>query len=263
MKTYGLLGIAKGQMQEVDRLMMEGYQIPVELMMEHVGLNLAWLAVNHFTNGDCTFQVIVGSGNNGGGGLVAARRLSSWGMKTEVFLLKGEDSLRNIPMKQLFRLRKIRVPLFEGIPADPINGNKNLLVLDCFIGYGFKYQSSEVSNQVFTYLREQRRVISLDNPSGLDVTTGVDSGQIKPCATLTIAFVKQGLLKVPSDIIGDLYLVDIGVPSVVYRKKVGIEWSSPFDLKELRKLEEAFSKDSLHRVSIQKRRDQNKSSWKV
>ena len=86
----------------------------------------------------------------------------------------------------------------------------------------------------------------------------MDSGRINPFATLTIAFVKEGMLKVPEDNIGDLYLADIGVPSVFYREKLGIDWSPPFDLKELEKLEEVFSRDSLYRVSIQK-----KSSWNI
>ena len=45
MKKCGLPGITKDQMQEVDRLMIEEYQVPIELMMEHAGLNLARLAV--------------------------------------------------------------------------------------------------------------------------------------------------------------------------------------------------------------------------
>jgi NAD(P)H-hydrate epimerase len=261
MRTHGLPGITKAQMQEVDRLMMEDHQIPVELMMEHAGFNLARLAVNQTNNRECTFQIIAGSGNNGGGGLVAARRLTSWGMKAEVYLPKGKTSLRNTPMKQFLRSEKFGIPLYDGIPKASINNNK--LILDCYIGYGFRTQSSEVSDQVFAYLRKQRNVISLDSPSGFDVTTGIDSGQIKPFATLTIAFVKQGLLKVPADVIGDLYLVDIGVPSLIYREKLGIEWSPPFDLKELGKLQEAFSRDSLHRVSVQKGTDQKESSWNV
>lgn len=262
MKNYGLPGITKKQMQEVDRLMMEEYQVPVELMMEHAGLNLARLAVKVTNNKSYTFQVIAGSGNNGGGGLVAARRLSSWGLKTEVYFPKGADSLREVPMKQYVRLQKAEVPSFDGIPLASTINNKQL-VLDCYIGYGYKLQSNKISDQVFSYLRNQKEVISLDTPSGLDVTTGVDSGGIKPFATLTIAFVKQGLLNVPRDSIGDLFLVDIGVSSILFRDKLGIEWSPPFDVQELEKLKEAFSKDSLQRVSIHKRADHNQKYWKV
>ncbi|UCG00961.1 MAG: NAD(P)H-hydrate epimerase [Candidatus Heimdallarchaeota archaeon] len=260
---FGLPGITKKQMQEVDRLMIEEYQIPVELMMEHAGLNLARLAVNMTNNKRYTIQIIAGSGNNGGGGLVAARRLVCWGLKTEVFLPKGEESLLDVPMKQLMRLRKIGASIFDGIPLASTSNNSKNLVFDCYIGYGFRNRSNELSNQVFSYLRNQKEVISLDTPSGFDVSTGVDSGKIKPSATLTIAFIKQGLLKAPKDTIGDLYLVDIGVPSILYRKKLGIEWSPPFDLQELEKLKEAFSRDSLQRVSIHKQVDINQTYWRV
>lgn len=40
-----LPGISAAQMAEVDRLMTEERGVPVELMMEHAGLNLARLAV--------------------------------------------------------------------------------------------------------------------------------------------------------------------------------------------------------------------------
>jgi hypothetical protein len=34
----GLAGIAKEEMVEIDRLMVEDYHIPIELMLEHMGL---------------------------------------------------------------------------------------------------------------------------------------------------------------------------------------------------------------------------------
>ena len=41
-----LPGITKEQMAEVDRVMVEDFKIPVELMMELASLNLAILALN-------------------------------------------------------------------------------------------------------------------------------------------------------------------------------------------------------------------------
>jgi NAD(P)H-hydrate epimerase len=263
MKKYGLPGITKEQMQEVDRLMMEDYQVPVELMMEHAGWNLARLAVQLASSRSDIFQVIAGSGNNGGGGLVAARRLSSWGLKTEVFFPQGKDALRDVPIKQLARLKEIGISLFDGIPLASSNLKRKQLVLDCYIGYGFKYRPNEVSDHVFSYLRDQKEVISLDTPSGLDVTSGADIGGIKPRATMTVAFVKQGLLKTQSDSLGELYIVDIGVPSDVYEYKLGIDWIPPFDTRELENLRKAFSKDSLQRVSIQKGANHNQFYWEV
>lgn len=64
-------------------------------------------------------------------------------------------------------------------------------------------------------------MLSLDTPSGLDVTTGVAA---RPCmhatATLTLALPKTGLRGAPE--VGHLYLADISVPALLYRR-MGIE----------------------------------------
>ena len=64
----GLPGLASSQMVEVDRIMMVELEVPVDLMMEHAGNNLARLCVTLSPTRDGVFRVIAGSGNNGGGG---------------------------------------------------------------------------------------------------------------------------------------------------------------------------------------------------
>ncbi len=54
------------------------FGLPIELMMENAGLQLANLIAT-FVKKDKTIKIGVGKGNNGGGGLVAARRLLAWG----------------------------------------------------------------------------------------------------------------------------------------------------------------------------------------
>ena len=85
----GLPGITREQMKEVDRIMVEEYHIPVELMMEHAGLNLARLAVKYSNENVNKYIVVAGSGNNGGGGIVSARRLASWGLNAQIYLPRG------------------------------------------------------------------------------------------------------------------------------------------------------------------------------
>jgi NAD(P)H-hydrate repair Nnr-like enzyme with NAD(P)H-hydrate epimerase domain len=66
------------EMQEVDRLMMEEYSIQLLQMMENAGTALASLTCQHIGNpADKNIVILAGRGNNGGGGLVAARRLSN------------------------------------------------------------------------------------------------------------------------------------------------------------------------------------------
>ncbi|MHA2206031.1 MAG: NAD(P)H-hydrate epimerase [Candidatus Thorarchaeota archaeon] len=239
-----LPGVTKQQMIEVDRIMMEEFQVPVELMMELAGLNLARLATRYLEIDYPTISVVAGPGNNGGGGLVAARRLRSWGYDVEVFLPLGSNSVRSVPALQLSRALSVGVKMQEGLPptSDPENAS---VLLDSYLGYGFKAKPDTPSDEVLKTLRNHNRVISLDTPSGLDLTTGEDHGNINPIATLTIAFPKNGLLVSDLSVTGELFLCDIGVPIDIYKDRLGLDWSSPFELESLAGLEEAFRNDSI------------------
>ncbi len=71
------------QMREVDRVMVEELGIELQQMMENAGRALARRA-RVMLGGDAAGQrvtVLAGSGGNGGGGMVAARRLSIWGLR--------------------------------------------------------------------------------------------------------------------------------------------------------------------------------------
>ncbi len=74
---------------------------PPDVLMEDAGLGVAqevW--VNLGAAPECRVTVLVGPGNNGGDGLVAAKHLHDWGALVDVVLLtkRGEDDAN---MKQL------------------------------------------------------------------------------------------------------------------------------------------------------------------
>ena len=81
-----LPAITREQMEEVDRVMIDDLHISLVQMMENAGRNLAALAQQRFR--PSTVTVMAGSGGNGGGGLVAARHLSNWGV--EVTFTRGQ-----------------------------------------------------------------------------------------------------------------------------------------------------------------------------
>ncbi|MGY5862623.1 MAG: NAD(P)H-hydrate epimerase [Candidatus Thorarchaeota archaeon] len=235
-------------MVEVDRIMVDELHVPVELMMEHAGLNLARLATRFGGLKPIEYLVVAGSGNNGGGGLAAARRLQNWNLPVTVCLPKGEDSLRSIPKEQLNRAKEAGVTINEGVPT--ARKSPETCVLDAYIGYGYSKRNDSMASEVFSYLAEHSNVISLDAPSGLDVTTGVAESELSPKATLTLAFPKIGLLRALEKTSGVLYVTDIGVPSSIYKDRLGIAWSSPFDLIGLSKLDRAFAEDAIQQVEI-------------
>ena len=195
------------QMREVDGIMIEDLRIGLAQMMENAGRNLARLAKRRFS--PRRVVVLAGSGGNGGGGMVAARHLSNWGLIVAVVLAQERDRLGSVPARQLDVLERMGVSII----GQPDPGD---LFVDALIGYSLQGNPRGRIAELIEWMNGQdTAVLSLDTPSGLDVTTGVPG---VPCvaatATLTLAAPKTGLPGTAE--VGELYLADISVPPAVY-----------------------------------------------
>jgi hypothetical protein len=92
--------LTKEQMAEVDRLMVDEARILLLQMMESAGRHLAHLARVRFLGGDPrgrTVVVLAGTGGNGGGALVAARRLGGWGARVKVVVTSDDACFAEVP----------------------------------------------------------------------------------------------------------------------------------------------------------------------
>jgi len=90
--------------KEMDYYAVENYALPIELMMENAGLQLANLIAYSVKDTSTKILIGIGNGNNGGGGLVAARRLAAWGYP--VYLDISTEISKELPQKQLERAIK-------------------------------------------------------------------------------------------------------------------------------------------------------------
>lgn len=95
----------------------------------------------------------------------------------------------------------------------------------------------------------------------MDSTTGESTTSISSIATMTIAFVKTGILKVEETEIGQLYVADIGVPQVIFETSLGITWNPPYYISSLQLLYAAFTKDPLQEVIID--HDGEHTTWNL
>ncbi|HDH03838.1 MAG TPA: NAD(P)H-hydrate epimerase, partial [Actinobacteria bacterium] len=198
--------ISADQMREVDRIMIEEVGIELIQMMENAGRNLADLAIRRFAPGSVV--VLAGNGGNGGGGLVAARHLANRGVRVTVILVATSAKLTRVPGHQFGILQRMGVEI-------AVNPTAADLVVDAMIGYSLSGDPTGRSAELIDWANQQAAVLSLDNPSGLDVTTGVaGSPCVAATATMTLALPKTGL--VTADQAGELYLADISVPPSVY-----------------------------------------------
>jgi NAD(P)H-hydrate epimerase len=209
-------------MIEVDRAMIEDFRIELIQMMENAGRNLAHLARMRFLGGDPRAKRVIalaGSGGNGGGALVAARRLHNWGASVTVALAQSASSMTAVPAHQLDILERMGVTIVDtrsvaGLaPAD--------VVLDGLIGYSLKGAPQGGAAELIRWANSQSApVLALDVPSGLDATTGtVFDPTIQATATMTLALPKEGLDgPAMASHVGELYLADISVPPGLYAR---------------------------------------------
>lgn len=223
------------QMVEVDRLMIDDFGIELIQMMENAGRNLAELSgqmLGHSFSGR-SVCVLCGRGNNGGGGMVAARHMHNRGADVHVIRLAGE--LKDVPSKQWTILENMGLqnePYFELSKAD--------IVLNSLIGYGLQGDPRpEVAVWIEKINASGKPVLALDAPSGLDTTSGTTSRlTVRADATMILALPKVGLMAEAAwPFVGELYLADISVPPELYRQ-MGLEVGNIFEQNTIIKIRE-------------------------
>jgi NAD(P)H-hydrate epimerase len=193
-------------------------------MMEAAGKGLAEVIHERFATEDPkTIVALVGSGNNGGDALVALDYLQEWGWESAAILFRKRD-----PQDPL--LKRYRKSAGEVILADkPESLSPSVIkqivesgiLIDGVLGTGIRLpirgplaKLMEGISVALLEVIKKPRVVAVDCPSGIDCDTGQTSRFcIKADLTVTMAAIKQGLLKFPAyNYVGDLVLVDIGLP---------------------------------------------------
>jgi NAD(P)H-hydrate epimerase len=216
-KEGGLVYLTSEEMAGADRMAIEDYGIDVIVLMENAGVATAQLA-RKMLGGDVRGRNIcclVGRGNNGGDGLVAARHLNNWGADVRVILAGERSDLRDVPAKQIAIVDKMGIPV-----AGPGEGVGDAhLVVDALLGYGSRGSPRE---PVAGLIREANiskiHILAVDIPSGMDATSG-ETGDptIEAMATVTFGLPKTGFLNSKARrYIGELYLADISMPGRIY-----------------------------------------------
>ena len=220
MKTEGgLTYLTAEEMAEADRVAIEGFGVDVLSLMENAGVGVAVLA-KRMLGGDVAGKnviCLVGKGNNGGDGLVAARHLHNWGAAVDVVLAGEKTDMRDVPARQLAIAEKMGIPVAQSREGF----SKAELLVDALLGYGSKGNPRGLVADLVRRANESRlRILAVDIPSGLDATTG-EPGD--PCvvasATVTLGLPKTGFLNPKSrDFVGELYLADISMPRELYAR---------------------------------------------
>lgn len=180
---------------QLDQELMSTGAYSIDQLMELAGLAVAQAIYAEYPPASENDKVIVlvGPGNNGGDGLVAARHLKLW---------KGYDPVLYYPKKtnkplysnlvtQLRDLNVKEVIELEELKSLLVSGNVKLII-DAIFGFSFHPPVRSPFDEVIKFLSENNSkvapIVSVDIPSGWDVNDGPVAGSpdIKPTMLVSL-----------------------------------------------------------------------------
>jgi len=174
-------------MRAADAWAIEEQGVPQDDLMERAALGLA--RVTAAVAGEGPIRIVVGKGNNGGDGRVAARLLAEDGHEVEV--IDGTE------------------------PFEPGALSGSGVVVDALLGTGFEGEPREpIASAIWAINRQDAPVVACDVPSGVNASTGeVEAQAVRATATPTFHGSKVGLHVEPGKShAGSVEVVDIGIP---------------------------------------------------
>ncbi len=199
-------------MRAVDRWAIEERGIPSLDLMERAGEGVAQ-SVEHLAP-DGPLVVVCGKGNNGGDGLVVARLLRQAAREVTVVCIGSSEELSPDARANLERLPG-PPPVRLGEPAALTAMRAAQALVDALLGTGFAgVPHGAVADAIEAVNAARKRVVSVDAPSGVDVSTGVVAGAaIEAHRTVTFHLGKPGLWINPGKShAGETVTIDIGIP---------------------------------------------------
>ncbi|HHS97765.1 MAG TPA: NAD(P)H-hydrate dehydratase [Chloroflexi bacterium] len=225
-------------------------------MMERAGRAVAEALTGRMDVEGKRVLVLVGPGNNGGDGLVAAHYLAQAGAEVACYLSRARDPQRDV------NLRRLQEGSVFTTVASADQGHRVLrrlaagadVVIDGLLGTGstppVRGTVAEILKTVGEVLRRREQVsapeiqpigtvppsptpsrpliIAVDGPSGMDFDTGaLDESALRADLTVTFAYPKRGHFRFPgAAAVGELLVADIGTDPAL-AAEVDLEVATP------------------------------------
>ncbi len=211
-----------------------------DAMMENAGRLVAQAIDEEFSAAGKQILVLVGPGNNGGDGLVAARYLSDLGASVAIYIWKRRNLNADLNWQRLTDYNLSVIQRQDDLDGSKLTNliDRSAIVVDALLGTGVSRPIQGDLAHLLTAARraiEARRtsnapllvdplvpfhtaelgpvVVAVDLPSGLHT----DSGALDPLTlpadlTVTFAAPKRGQVIVPGAVyVGQLLIADIGI----------------------------------------------------
>jgi ADP-dependent NAD(P)H-hydrate dehydratase / NAD(P)H-hydrate epimerase len=208
--------------RQVDLLSQQKYGVESYGLMTRAGEAVAEEIAARWSSSGALGQgvlMVAGKGNNGGDGMVAARRLKQLGVGVRAVLLSSAAALKGDAAKACadFSAAGGKVEQVEDEPAlRRAMASKTALVVDAIFGTGLNAAIQGLPALAIDLIdRHGAPVVAVDIASGVNSDTGAIMGAaVRASLSVTFGFAKLGHVSYPGAAnCGDLKIVDIGFPA--------------------------------------------------
>jgi len=221
------------EMRDMDRRAIEEYGISDELLMENAGQAAYFVLMEEFGIRGKNFAVVCGVGNNGGDGLVVARKIHSQGGRARVFILGDPKKYHGAARSNFDIISRLPVEVIPVTSGDMLREPLKDCdaVVDAVFGTGLVREVGGVYREAIRLINLcGRPVLSIDIASGINGDTGQIMGEAVSAEwTVTYGLPKIGNLLFPGFLQGGkLYVSHISFPPALYdRSDILVEINRP------------------------------------
>lgn len=222
--------LTRAQMRAFDRYAIEACHVPGMILMENAGRGAAEIIAS-LALPNARIAIFIGSGNNGGDGLVVARHLLARGITVRVLCVAEKrrivgDAHSNLAAWEGVGGSVDQLPT-EGFAqplADALGASD--VVVDAIFGTGLDRPIVGHLQEMVRALNQASAIrVSLDIPSGLDADHGTPLGiAVRATHTITFGAFKTGMLT-PSgaEHCGKIHVAGLGVPASAIFQHTGVQ----------------------------------------
>ncbi|MGI9527125.1 MAG: NAD(P)H-hydrate dehydratase [Weeksellaceae bacterium] len=205
--------ISAKQSKSLDQETMNKEPISSIDLMERAGLLLFDKIFDRFGK-KVTYLILCGNGNNGGDGLVIARKLLEADCVTFVFIDKNSTQKSSDNLRNLQKLEGLNIEIFDFSELNKFTEkNKNHVIIDALFGVGLNRPLENPWAQIILLINETvGEKVAIDLPSGLlaDDIQIASNSIFKADITYTIGQPKLSFfLPEIVDFIGKIEVIDI------------------------------------------------------
>ena len=212
------------EMQQMDQEAIQKYGLSDELLMENAGIAVCQVIAQQIGIENKRFLIFCGTGNNGGDGLVVARKLYSNGARIRICILNDPEKYQGAARKNWQIIQKLPLAVFIQPTMEEIKSMipGNDAIVDAIFGTGLTREIKGNYVPIIQAINHRNSpIISIDIPSGINGNNGQISGiAVKADHTITFGLPKLGNILFPGfSHCGKLYVTHISFPPELYDRE--------------------------------------------